>query len=105
MKQIKNITCIGAGYVGGPTMSVIAQKNPNINECFSGTEALEVQPFDAITPSPGHSVTQSPHHQFDAIILTVAHKEFLGLDLNQFLKEGGVVYDVKGILENVDSRL
>jgi len=31
MKQIKNITCIGAGYVGGPTMSAIAQKNPNIN--------------------------------------------------------------------------
>ena len=31
MKQIKNITCIGAGYVGGPTMSVIAQKNPHIN--------------------------------------------------------------------------
>lgn len=30
MKQIKNITCIGAGYVGGPTMSVIAQKNPDI---------------------------------------------------------------------------
>jgi len=31
MIQIKNITCIGAGYVGGPTMSVIAQKNPHIN--------------------------------------------------------------------------
>ncbi|PRD51937.1 nucleotide sugar dehydrogenase [Sphingobacterium gobiense] len=30
MKQIKKITCIGAGYVGGPTMSVIAQKNPHI---------------------------------------------------------------------------
>src|SRR5690606_31684004 len=30
MKTIKKITCIGAGYVGGPTMSVIAQKNPNI---------------------------------------------------------------------------
>jgi UDPglucose 6-dehydrogenase len=27
---IKSICCIGAGYVGGPTMSVIAQKNPNI---------------------------------------------------------------------------
>lgn len=27
---IKNICCIGAGYVGGPTMAVIAQKNPNI---------------------------------------------------------------------------
>lgn len=30
MKKIKNIACIGAGYVGGPTMSVIAQKNPDI---------------------------------------------------------------------------
>ncbi|NLR93947.1 nucleotide sugar dehydrogenase, partial [Flammeovirga sp. SR4] len=30
MKEIKNICCIGAGYVGGPTMAVIALKNPNI---------------------------------------------------------------------------
>ncbi|WP_312185352.1 nucleotide sugar dehydrogenase [Sphingobacterium sp.] len=30
MKEIKKIACIGAGYVGGPTMSVIAQKNPHI---------------------------------------------------------------------------
>ena len=28
--KIKNICCIGAGYVGGPTMAVIAQKCPNI---------------------------------------------------------------------------
>ncbi|RPF73874.1 MAG: nucleotide sugar dehydrogenase [Rickettsiales bacterium TMED289] len=28
--KIKNICCIGAGYVGGPTMAVIAQKNPEI---------------------------------------------------------------------------
>lgn len=28
--QIKNICCIGAGYVGGPTMAVIAQKCPHI---------------------------------------------------------------------------
>tara|TARA_B100001250_G_scaffold224022_1_gene192089 strand:+ start:1168 stop:2553 length:1386 start_codon:yes stop_codon:yes gene_type:complete len=28
--KINNICCIGAGYVGGPTMAVIAQKNPNI---------------------------------------------------------------------------
>ena len=30
MKQISKICCIGAGYVGGPTMSVIAKKCPNI---------------------------------------------------------------------------
>jgi UDPglucose 6-dehydrogenase len=29
--EIKNICCIGAGYVGGPTMAVIALKCPNIN--------------------------------------------------------------------------
>ncbi len=28
--SIKNIACIGAGYVGGPTMAVIAQKCPGI---------------------------------------------------------------------------
>ncbi len=28
--KIKKICCIGAGYVGGPTMAIIAQKNPNI---------------------------------------------------------------------------
>ncbi|MCK9206666.1 MAG: UDP-glucose 6-dehydrogenase [Salinivirgaceae bacterium] len=30
MKDINNICCIGAGYVGGPTMAVIAQKCPEI---------------------------------------------------------------------------
>lgn len=28
--EINKIACIGAGYVGGPTMSVIAQRNPGI---------------------------------------------------------------------------
>jgi UDPglucose 6-dehydrogenase len=28
--KIKNICCIGAGYVGGPTMAVVAQKCPLI---------------------------------------------------------------------------
>ena len=28
--NIKNICCIGAGYVGGPTMTIIAQKCPHI---------------------------------------------------------------------------
>ena len=29
--EIKNICCIGAGYVGGPTMAVLAYKCPEIN--------------------------------------------------------------------------
>lgn len=43
---------------------------------------------------------------FDAVVLTVAHKEFLDLDLRGLLNENGVLYDVKGILkEKVHGRL
>ena len=28
--NIKNICCIGAGYVGGPSMAIIAYNNPSI---------------------------------------------------------------------------
>lgn len=30
MNTVKKILCLGAGYVGGPTMAVMAEKNPNI---------------------------------------------------------------------------
>ena len=46
--------------------------------------------------------------QFDAVVLGVAHKEFLDLDIRGLLaNENGVVYDVKGILDRniVDGRL
>jgi UDP-N-acetyl-D-galactosamine dehydrogenase len=47
-----------------------------------------------------------PEGHFEAVILTVAHKEFLNLDVRSFAPEG-IVYDVKGILpkEFIDSRL
>lgn len=43
--------------------------------------------------------------KFDAVVLTVSHDEFLNIDLSSYLKEGGVIYDVKGILEKYDNRL
>ena len=43
---------------------------------------------------------------YDAIILGVAHKEFLDMDLTPLKKEVSVVYDVKGILgDGVDAKL
>jgi len=52
-------------------------------------------------------VNEVPKEKFDAEILGVAHKEFLNLDVKSLVKEGGVIYDVKGILprEIVDARL
>ncbi|MEH6770798.1 nucleotide sugar dehydrogenase [Maribacter arcticus] len=47
-----------------------------------------------------------PTEKFDAIVLTVAHKEFLEMELKSLLKPEGVLYDVKGILKkDVDARL
>ena len=45
--------------------------------------------------------------KFDAAILGVAHKQFLELDVKSLVKDGGVIYDVKGLLPRdiVDERL
>ena len=52
-------------------------------------------------------VNHLPDQKFDAVILAVAHDEFKELDIRTLVKEGGVVYDVKGVLERevVDGRL
>lgn len=42
---------------------------------------------------------QQPTTTFDAIVLTVAHKEFLAMDLHKYLNKNGVIYDVKGVLK------
>lgn len=52
-------------------------------------------------------VSNLPKRKYDAVILAVAHKEFLNLDIKSLVKEVGVVYDVKGILDRniIDGRL
>ena len=47
-----------------------------------------------------HEQNNQPTAKFDAIVLTVAHKQFLKMDLNELLAENGVIYDVKGVLES-----
>lgn len=53
------------------------------------------------------SNTLDATRKYDAIILGVAHKEFLEIDIPSLLNENGVVYDVKGILDRtiIDGRL
>lgn len=52
-------------------------------------------------------VNELPDDKYDAVILGVAHKQFLELDVKRLVREGGVIYDVKGILDRgiVDGRL
>ncbi|MBQ0733093.1 nucleotide sugar dehydrogenase [Aquimarina celericrescens] len=52
------------------------------------------------------TLTQLPKGTFDVIVLTVAHKKYLDLNLKSLLSPNGIVYDVKGIIkENVHGRL
>jgi UDP-N-acetyl-D-glucosamine/UDP-N-acetyl-D-galactosamine dehydrogenase len=50
--------------------------------------------------------TKLPTDQFDALVLGVAHKEFLGMDLASLQNDNSMLYDVKGILGiEVDGKL
>lgn len=51
------------------------------------------------------SQTQLPNQQYEAIVLTVAHKEFQQLNLEAVKARTSFVYDVKGVLAERDERL
>ena len=52
-------------------------------------------------------VTKEENKKYDAIILAVAHQEFMELDLQNIKKDKSVVFDAKGVLDRklVDARL
>lgn len=81
-------------------------------------QALEDYALEVVTYDPWANPAEVEHEynissqtelvdgeKYDVIILTVAHKEFAALDLRQYLTDGGVIYDVKGILAEADNRL
>jgi UDP-N-acetyl-D-glucosamine/UDP-N-acetyl-D-galactosamine dehydrogenase len=53
---------------------------------------------------PINNILEKKYH---SVILTVAHKEYLELDLRNLLLDNGVLYDVKGVLpmDQIDARL
>ena len=55
----------------------------------------------------GFDLVEKPNRKYHAVILTVAHKEFVNQELRSYLVAGGILYDVKGILDinSIDARL
>ncbi len=75
-----------------------------------GTEVTVYDPWASPTEVKheyGMDTTKEiPNDKYDAIVLTVAHNEFLQFGLRAMLSKNGVLYDVKGVLkERVDARL
>jgi UDP-N-acetyl-D-galactosamine dehydrogenase len=51
-------------------------------------------------------MNEIPKSTFDAVVLGVAHSEFIEMDIASLRKECSVLYDVKGVLtEDVDGKL
>ena len=55
----------------------------------------------------GLTLNENPNKEYHAVVLTVAHKDFLNRELRSFLIDGGIIYDVKGVLgfNEIDARL
>ncbi|MNR14670.1 UDP-N-acetyl-D-glucosamine 6-dehydrogenase [compost metagenome] len=51
------------------------------------------------------TTNKQPENKFDAVVLGVAHNQFLNLDIRNLQKEVSVLYDVKGVLKSSDKRL
>ncbi|MBO7648930.1 MAG: nucleotide sugar dehydrogenase [Bacteroidales bacterium] len=83
----------------------LAEYTPNITIYDPWADSQKVQEEYSIEIQNSISKIQST--QYDAIVLAVAHKEFLEMDVTSLVRKGGVIYDVKGVLprEIVDARL
>ncbi|MCH7477326.1 MAG: nucleotide sugar dehydrogenase, partial [SAR324 cluster bacterium] len=44
--ELKNILCIGAGFVGGPTMAVMADKCPHLRFTVTDSNAEQIRAWN-----------------------------------------------------------
>ena len=84
--KIDNICCIGAGYVGGPTMSVIAQKNPKIKVHVVDMNAIKIAAWnsdDLPVYEPGLS----------KVVKEVRGRNlFFSTDVNKHIDEADIIF-------------
>jgi UDPglucose 6-dehydrogenase len=89
MKPIKNIACIGAGYVGGPTMSVIAQKNPDINVTVVDLNAARIAAWNH------EDLSQLPVYEpgLDAVVAEARGRNlFFSTDVDKAIEEADMIF-------------
>lgn len=110
---VKNARCLVLGFTFKENCPDV--RNTRVIDIIKELETYHIAPviFDpwANPAEVQHEygvevVNELPKGNFEAAILAVAHNEFKGIDIRS-LVNGGVVYDVKGVLpkEVVDARL
>ena len=83
--------------------NILLQYTKNIvvlDPCVSAEKAMNEYGIPVVNSLPEDSI-------FDAVVLGVAHDEFMKIDVKNLIVRNGVIYDVKGFLDRsiVDARL
>jgi len=89
MRTIKHIACIGAGYVGGPTMAVIAQNNPDIKITVVDLNAQRIAAWNH------KDLSKLPIYEpgLDAIVAETRDRNlFFSTDINKAIFDADMIF-------------
>lgn len=89
MKSITKICCVGAGYVGGPTMAVIAQKNPHIQITVVDINEARIQAWN------NEDLDQLPIYEpgLDAVVAEARGRNlFFDTNVDQAIDEADMIF-------------
>ena len=87
--KINNICCIGDGYVGGPTMSVIAQKNPNIKVTVVDLNAQRIADWN------NNDLTKLPIYEpgLDEVVAEARDRNlFFSTDVDKAIEDAEMIF-------------
>ena len=87
--KVTKICCIGAGYVGGPTMAVIAKKNPNIKVTIVDINQARI---DAWNDS---DVSKLPIYEpglAEIVVETRGRNLFFSTEINKAIEESEMIF-------------
>ena len=87
--MIKNICCIGAGYVGGPTMAVIAQKCPHIKVTVVD---LNVERIAAWNDTDVNNIPIYEPGLSDVVAESRGRNLFFSTDVDQAIDEADMIF-------------
>ncbi|MDO9585405.1 MAG: nucleotide sugar dehydrogenase [Syntrophales bacterium] len=86
MKVKKNILCIGAGYVGGPSMAVLAQKCPHCRVTVVDIDAKRIAAWNSDSLpiyEPGLA---------DVVLQTRGRNLFFSTDIERGIRENDIIF-------------
>jgi len=103
--QIKNAKCLILGFTFKENCPDV--RNTKVIDIVNELKTYNISPVihdpwanpEEVIHEYGCKVlNQIPEGKFESVILAVSHNEFLALNIQDFIVENGVIFDVKGIL-------